>query len=86
MARRLVRGSIFKVGEKVIVEGDFSGDYLGVVIKTHKALTKPIGGLDLDGTLQTHPGVTLRVTRWEGRDLDYNMEIVAWDSETRAVV
>lgn len=79
MARRIVRGSKFRVGQRVIVDGDYNGDYFGRVIKTHPRL----------GTLAT-PGVTVLVDRWG--DVDYrgqcpgfeSFEIIAHDAKTRS--
>jgi len=83
MARRLVRPprSVFQKGDQVVVDGDASGPYVGRVLDTHGRLTKPISSYHPEN--DTRPGVTIRVTRWEGLDLDYVMDIVAWDSETR---
>lgn len=82
--RILVRGSKFKVGQKVRVDGDSCGDYFGVVIERHVALTKPVSSYD--DRNETKPGVTVRVSRWEGVDVsDDRMEIVAWDDETTAL-
>lgn len=80
--RILVRGSKFKIGQKVRVEGHSTGDYLGVVIERHPALTKSAS--PYDDRLETKPGVTVKVTNWEGVEQD-DMEIVAWDEETRLV-
>jgi hypothetical protein len=86
--RRIVRGSKFKIGDQVIVEGDASGDYLGKVTARHLALTKPVSstpGSESGVENQTKPGITVRVSRWEGMDLDYKMDIVVWDEEARHV-
>jgi len=87
MARRIVRGSKFRVGQRVIVDGDYNGDYSGRVIETHTRLakTRSIHG---EGTIIA-PGVTVLVDRWEG--VDYlgqrpgfeSFEIIAHDAETR---
>ncbi len=64
--RRIVRPlSHFKVGQQVTVEGNYNGDYHGTVTKTHNHLT-----LHVDATIgeATRPGVTVKVTRWEGID------------------
>jgi len=88
MVRRIVRGSKFRVGQRVIVDGDCNGDYYGRVIKTHFRLTKHTS---IHNDVQTTaPGVTVLVDRWEG--VDYlgqypafeSFEIIAHDSETRS--
>ena len=87
MARRIVRGSKFRVGQRVIVDGDYNGDYIGRVVKTHIRLTKTPSIHD-ESTI-TAPGVTVLVDRWEG--VDYlgqcpgfeSFEIDAHDEETR---
>jgi len=81
MARRIVRlpKSIYKVGDKVTVEGDAGGDYRGKVVATHGKVTKPRSSYD--DTLETKPGVTVQVTWWDGSPVDYDMKIDAWDSE-----
>jgi len=88
MARRIVRGSKFRVGQRVIVDGDYNGDYCGRVIKTHPRLGKLAKGYG-DGTCIA-PGVTVLVDRWDG--VDYlgqrpgfeSFEIIAHDAETRS--
>ena len=88
MARRIVRGSKFRVGQRVIVDGDYNGDYIGRVVKTHIRLTKAPS--IHDETPLTAPGVTVLVDRWEG--VDYlgqhpgfeSFEIIAHDAETRS--
>jgi len=90
MARRIVRGSKFRVGQRVIVDDDCSGDYFGRVIKTHVRLDKSTSIHDESTT--TAPGVTVLVTRWEG--VDYlgqrpgfeSFEIIAHDAETRSAI
>ena len=87
MARRIIRGSKFRVGQRVIVDGDLNGDYFGRVIKTHTRLVKAASIYDESTT--TAPGVTVLVDRWEG--VDYrgqypgfeSFEIIAHDAETR---
>ena len=88
MARRIVRGSKFRVGQRVIVDGDYNGDYIGRVIKTHTRLTKT-PSIHGEGTIIA-PGVTVLVDHWEG--VDYlgqrpgfeSFEIIAHDAETRS--
>ena len=87
MARRIVRGSKFRVGQRVIVDGDYNGDYFGRVIKTHARLVKT-PSIHGGGTCIA-PGVTVLVDHWEG--VDYlgqysgfeSFEIIAHDAETR---
>lgn len=87
MARRIVRGSKFRVGQRVIVDGDYNGDYFGRVVKTHVRLVKT-PSIHGEGTIIA-PGVTVLVDRWEG--VDYlgqhpgfeSFEIIAHDAETR---
>lgn len=87
MARRIVRGSKFRVGQRVIVDGDCNGDYSGRVIKTHARLVKT-PSIHGAGTIIA-PGVTVLVDRWEG--VDYrgqrpgfeSFEIDAHDAEAR---
>lgn len=80
--RRLVRPpkSTFKVGQRVSVDGDAAGDYVGTVIQTHGRLTKHVDAFTDD--VDTRPGVSVRVDWWDGSPVDYPMEIDAWDSET----
>ena len=89
MPRRiLVRkpfNSKFKVGHNVHVDGDAGGDYKGRVIETHRALTKAVRSHSPE-ELDTQPGVTVEVWWWDGSEIDYPMEIVAWDSETIRLV
>ena len=70
--RRIVRPvrplSQFKVGQAVTVEGDYNGDYHGTVVKTHNHLSLLTSSYSDDHV--TAPGVTVKVTRWEG--VDYN--------------
>jgi hypothetical protein len=88
MARRIVRGSKFRVGQRVIVDGDYNGDYYGRVVKTHPRLVKT-PSMTGSGTFIA-PGVTVLVDRWEG--VDYlgqhpgfeSFEIEAHDAETRS--
>lgn len=88
MARRIVRGSKFRLGQSVIVDGDYNGDYFGRVVETHFRLTKHTS---IHNDVQTTaPGVTVLVTRWE--EVDYNgsypglepFEIIAHDTEVRS--
>ena len=86
--RRIIRNlSAFKVGQMVTVEGDYSGDYHGTVVKTHNHLKLQTTHHNENST--TAPGVTIKVTRWEG--VDHNgpkgsafepFEICAHDSIT----
>ena len=65
--RRIIRNlSNFKVGQQVTIEGDYSGDYHGTVIKTHNHLTLNLN-FHSPYTI-TAAGVTVKVTRWEGID------------------
>jgi hypothetical protein len=82
MARRIVRPpkSKFRVGQRVRVEADYTGDYFGVVTQTHPRLTKPASSRD--DTSLTKPGITVRCDYWEG-PVDYLMEIDAWDDEAQ---
>ena len=88
--RRIVRSlSAFRKGQAVRVDGGAAGDYFGTVIKTHNHMTKTVSAYT-DET-DTRPGVTVRVTFWDG--VEHNgpddsafapFEIIAWDSETTA--
>lgn len=78
--RILVRGSKFKVGQRVRVDGDATGDYVGRVTQTHVALEKLVSSFEHQTAKK--PGVTVLVSEWEGMAIDYKMEIVAWDEET----
>lgn len=87
MARRIVRGSRFRVGQRVIVDGVHDGYYFGRVVKTHVRLTKTPS---IHGTgMIIAPGVTVLVDRWEGTDYlgqrpgFESFEIIAHDAETR---
>ena len=84
MTRRIVRGSKFKVNQRVVVDGDCNGNYHGRVIKTHARLRKTKN--TFDNRLVTAPGVTVLVDEWEGVKYDYNsgpgflpFEIIAHD-------
>lgn len=67
--RRIIRNlSAFKVGQQVTVEGDYNGDYHGTVVKTYNHLTLVTD--TFTGEQTTLPGVSVKVTRWEG--VDYN--------------
>ena len=86
MTRRIVRGSKFKVNQRVVVDGDCNGNYHGRVIETHVRLTKTKN--TFDNRLVTAPGVTVLVDEWEGVKYDYNsgpgflpFEIIAHDNE-----
>lgn len=78
--RRYVRPprSKYRVGQSVRVDGGAGGDYKGRVIETHGKLEKI--RFDYEDT-ETHPGVTVKVSWWDGSPIDYDMEIIAWDSE-----
>ena len=78
--RRYVRPprSKYNVGQVVKIDGDASGDYIGSVIETHGKLKKIC--LDYEGS-KTQPGMTVKVSWWDGNYIDYDMEIIAWDSE-----
>lgn len=82
--RILVRGSKFKIGQEVQVNGDASGDYIGVVTERHMALTKSVSAY-IDRQ-ETKPGVTIRVQTWGGFDVSGDrMDIEAWDEEASLV-
>ena len=87
MARRIVRGSRFRVGQRVIVDGDYNCDYFGRVVKAHVRLAKT-PSIHGAGTIIA-PGVTVLVDRWEGTDFlgqrpgFESFEIIAHDAETR---
>lgn len=84
MARRIVRGSKFKVGQRVVIDGDSSGDYIGHVVETHFRLKKPaIFGLQP----KISSGVTVLVDYWDGSLYRgqspgfESFEIIAYDEE-----
>jgi len=84
VTRRIVRGSRFKVGQRVVVDGDSSGDYIGHVVETHFRLKKPaIFGLQPN----ISPGVTVLVDYWDGslyrgQNPGFeSFEIIAYDKE-----
>jgi len=79
--RRIVRParSQFRVGDRVRVDGDYNGDYFGVVIEATGRLRKIADVHDM--VEKTAPGVGVRVHRWEGQAVDF--EIIAFDTETQ---
>jgi hypothetical protein len=74
----------FKVGQLVTVDSSHSGDYHGIVVKTHEALTI-YGDYMGTGYPRSRPGVTVKVTRWDGIDYEGHdaFEILAHDRNTR---
>jgi len=84
-------GSVFKVGQKVTVDGGPSrGDFEGHVIKTHNDLILPAGpSARLVDLLVGRPGVTVLVSCWEGQNYSdsdgawASFEIMAHDSDCR---
>ena len=86
MTRRVVRGSKFRVNQRVVVDGDCNGNYCGTVVKTHDRLRKTRS--TFDNRLVAAPGITVLVDEWEGVKYDYNsglgflpFEIVAHDTD-----
>ena len=80
MTRRLIRGSRFHVGQRVRVQAEYTGDYLGVVTETHPHLLKD----DQDDHMVGKAGVTVKVDHYDGDDLapEMTFHIYAWDDET----
>lgn len=80
--RILVRGSAFHIGQNVIINCEYNGDYHGIVTATHVRLTLCAGHLAEE---LTAPGVTIEVTRADGVDLfgKWRFEINGHDADTR---
>jgi hypothetical protein len=70
----------FKFGDRVWVNCDYTGGYFGVVTEIVPRLTKSRSSQD--ETLDTRPGVHVKVDWWDGSPIDYDMAIEVWDDET----
>ena len=81
--RRLVRPArSYRPGQFVVVEGDYSGDYKGEVVKNIPMLTKPVSSHS-PKEMKTEPGMIVSVLWWEGEWLEgrHRFQIEAWNSE-----
>lgn len=76
--KRLIRGSQFKIGDHVRVDGDSAGNYYGYVVEKHYGLQLLNSYTD---EVESHPGITVNVYKWDGMTVDYKMLINAWDHD-----